>query len=94
VGASKLILLIDFGQDDFSSKIIELLNSRGAGYWHWYKDSWIIKDSHGMDETWWRDSIKEKCPSLRFTVVSLGTNASWSGFDVPSKFEWFHSNWE
>jgi hypothetical protein len=69
------------------------IKSEGAGWWHWFQFSWIIKDPHGRDTRWWRDRLGLHLEPNDFVILGVANPSDWAGFGMNDRFGWFFKTW-
>lgn len=75
------------------NKAIEaVIKAEGAGWWHWYQHTWLIRDPRGRNADWWRDKLKVISPQPQFMIFNVD-DGTWGGFTVKTHYQWMTDTW-
>ena len=93
--SSRFVLVVDSASQDEQDKIsIYLQTEKSVGYWHWFRDLWLITDPTGK----WsvssiRDKVREILPNKHTIVFQVESGTNWAGFGINERFKWLLDYW-
>lgn len=91
---NRFVLMIDEATKEQQDIVTEFFRDK-TGYWHWFKDSWLITDVSGE----WsvakiRDKVQELVPGVSTLVLKVDSGESWAAYGQISRFDWLHKTWK
>jgi len=90
----RFVVLADEISKEQQDVITAFFKEQPTGYWHWFKDSWLIIDiSNVWSVAKIRDKIQELVPGVNVLVLKVESGTDWAGFGRKDKFEWLHETW-
>lgn len=92
---SRFILVVHDITKDQENAITNSFSEAGLGYWHWFKDCWLVVDGSGVSTHGSiRDTVLRVAPNVNCLVFKIDSESAWSGFGEKTKFEWFNKTWK
>ncbi|MES1934325.1 hypothetical protein T35B1_17051 [Salinisphaera shabanensis T35B1] len=91
---NRFILVVDDATKEQRDEITRFFKEQQTGYWHWFKDTWLITDiSQRWNSVSLRDAIQRLVPGVNTLILKVESGTDWAAFGRKEQFEWLHKTW-
>lgn len=93
--ALRFVLALDSATPEDQNKVTNYLKSQSLGYWHWFRDVWLVTDpSYRWSVALLRDRLQEQVPGATMLILPVEAGNQWAGHGRKETFEWLHDEWK
>jgi hypothetical protein len=90
---ARYVVVVDGETPEQRNALTQFVKGSGAGYWHWVGPAWLIVDTAGRDEIWWRESFRKLLPVSANIIVINADTASYAAFSPAGSHKWLDETW-
>lgn len=91
----RFVVALDSASQEEQDKITNYLKSKSFGYWHWFRDLWLVTDpTYSWSVAMLRDKLQEQVPGTTMLIVPVENGTQWAGYGSKQSFEWLHDEWK